>query len=86
MVRTGAADAGIIALSLARNPEVSRQGSYSLIDSNLHGSLAQAFVITRRAKDSALARRFAAYIQTPESRKTIEKYGFSLPEKIKSEK
>lgn len=86
MVRTGAADAGIIALSLARNPEMSRQGSYSLIDSNLHGSLAQAFVITRRAKDSALARRFAAYIQTPESRNTIEKYGFSLPEKIKSEK
>ncbi len=86
MVRTGAADAGIIALSLARNPEMSKQGGYSLIDSSLHGSLAQAFVITKRAKDSALARRFAAYVQTPESRKTIEKYGFVLPENIRSEK
>ncbi|MCX7195102.1 MAG: molybdate ABC transporter substrate-binding protein [Proteobacteria bacterium] len=86
MVRTGAADAGIIALSLARNPALSKQGGYSLIDSSLHGSLAQAFVITKRAKDSALARRFAAYVQTPESRKTIEKYGFVLPENIRSEK
>lgn len=86
MVRTGAADAGIIALSLARNPEMSKQGGYSLIDSSLHGSLAQAFVITKRAKDSALARRFAAYVQTPESRNTIEKYGFVLPENIRSEK
>lgn len=86
MVRTGAADAGIIALSLARNPEMSKQGGYSLIDSSLHGSLAQAFVITKRAKNSALARRFAAYVQTPESRNTIEKYGFVLPENIRSKK
>jgi molybdate transport system substrate-binding protein len=86
MVRTGAADAGIIALSLARNPALSKQGGYSLIDSSLHGSLAQAFVINKRAKDSALARRFAAYVQTPESRKTIEKYGFVLPENTRSGK
>lgn len=86
MVRTGAADAGIIALSLARNPEMAKQGRYSLIDSSLHASLAQAFVITKRAKSSALARRFAAYVQTPESRNTIEKYGFVLPENIRSGK
>jgi molybdate transport system substrate-binding protein len=86
MVRTGAADAGIIALSLARNPTMSKQGGYSLIDSSLHGSLAQAFVITKRAKNSALARRFAAYVQTPESRNTIEKYGFVLPENTRSGK
>lgn len=81
MVSTGAADAGIIALSLALNPAMSKQGGYSLIDDGLHEPLAQAFVITKRAKDSALARRFAAYVQTPESRKIMESYGFVLPKK-----
>jgi molybdate transport system substrate-binding protein len=46
-----------------------------------HEPLAQAFVITKRAKDSALARRFAAYFQTPEARKIMESYGFVLPKK-----
>ena len=81
MVSAGAADAGIIALSLAFNPTISKQGGYSLIDDGLHEPLAQAFVITKRAKNSALARRFAAYVQTPESRKIMESYGFVLPKK-----
>ena len=46
-----------------------------------HEPLAQAFVITKRAKDSALARQFAAYFQTPEARKVMESYGFVLPKK-----
>ncbi|WP_239185282.1 molybdate ABC transporter substrate-binding protein, partial [Candidatus Nitrotoga sp. HW29] len=57
MVSTGAADAGLIPLSLALNPAMVKQGGYSLIDDSLHQSLAQAFVITKRAKDSALARQ-----------------------------
>ena len=81
MVSTGAADAGIIPLSLALNPAMVKQGGYSLIDDGLHEPLAQAFVITKRAKDSALARRFAAYFQTPEARKIMESYGFALPKK-----
>ncbi len=81
MVSTGAADAGIIPLSLVLNPAMVKQGGYSLIDVGLHEPLAQAFVITKRAKDSALARRFAAYFQTPESRKIMESYGFALPKK-----
>ncbi|RFC31968.1 MAG: extracellular solute-binding protein [Candidatus Nitrotoga sp. SPKER] len=43
--------------------------------------LAQAFVITKRAKDSTLARRFAAYFQTSEAHKIMERYGFVLPKK-----
>lgn len=81
MVSTGAADAGIIALSLALNPAMSKRGGYSLIDDGLHEPLAQAFVITKRAKHSVLARRFAAYVQTSESRKIMESYGFALPQK-----
>ncbi|BBJ23136.1 molybdate ABC transporter substrate-binding protein [Candidatus Nitrotoga sp. AM1P] len=81
MVSTGAADAGLIPLSLALNPTMVKQGGYSLIDDGLHEPLAQAFVITKRAKDSVLARQFAAYFQTPESRKIVESYGFVVPKK-----
>jgi molybdate transport system substrate-binding protein len=81
MVSTGAADAGLIPLSVALNPAMVKQGGYSLIDDSLHDPLAQAFVIIQRAKDSALARRFAAYFQTPEARKIMESYGFVLPKK-----
>lgn len=81
MASSGAADAAIIALSLARNPAMAKQGGYSMIEDRLHESLAQAFVITSRAKDSMLARRFAAYVQTPASRRIMESYGFVLPEK-----
>ncbi|MFZ1766851.1 MAG: molybdate ABC transporter substrate-binding protein [Candidatus Nitrotoga sp.] len=81
MVSTGAADAGLIPLSLALNPAMVKQGGYSLIDDSLHEPLAQSFVITKRAKDSALARQFAAYFQTPESRKIVESYGFAVPKK-----
>ncbi|RFC33936.1 MAG: molybdate transport system substrate-binding protein, partial [Candidatus Nitrotoga sp. SPKER] len=78
MVSTGAADAGLIPLSLALNPAMVKQGGYSLIDDSLHDPLAQAFVITKRAKDSTLARRFAAYFQTSEAHKIMERYGFVL--------
>ncbi|RFC36415.1 MAG: molybdate transport system substrate-binding protein [Candidatus Nitrotoga sp. LAW] len=81
MVSTGAADAGIIPLSLALNPAMVKQGGYSLIDDGIHEPLAQAFVITKRAKGSALARQFAAYFQTPEARKIMESYGFVVPKK-----
>lgn len=82
MAITGTADAGIIALSLARSLALSKRGTYSLIDDRLHESLAQAFVITKRAKDSALAQRFSSYVQEPGARKIMQGYGFVLPEKL----
>ena len=81
MASSGAADAAIIALSQARIPAMAKLGAYSMIDERLHASLAQGFVITQRARNSALARKFAAYVQTPESRKILENYGFVLPGK-----
>lgn len=78
-VQTGNAQVGIIALSLALSPELSRQGGYSLIDASLHEPLEQGFVITRRGADSALARRFAAYMRSSPARAVMQRYGFVLP-------
>ena len=81
-VESGNADIGVIALSLALNPELSKQGGYYLIDDKLHQPLEQAFIVTTHGKENAAAQRFADYMQYPEARKVMVKYGFVLPGEI----
>ncbi len=81
-VQTGNAEVGIIALSLALNPELSKRGGYWLIPDTLHEPLEQGFIITKRAAGNALARRFADYIESPPARAVMTRYGFVLPGEI----
>jgi molybdate transport system substrate-binding protein len=78
MVESGAADAGIIALSLALFPTMAEHGHY-LIDDALHEPLTQGFVVTQRAADNPTARAFVHFMHTPETRAIMERYGFVLP-------
>lgn len=82
-VQTGNAQAGIIALSLALGPELSRSGRYTLLPEHLHQPLEQGFIITRRAAGNSLAQRFAAFVQEPAARRTFERYGFVLPGEVR---
>ncbi|QJD58753.1 molybdate ABC transporter substrate-binding protein [Pseudomonas sp. gcc21] len=79
MAESGAAEAAIIALSLALHPGMQRQGHYQLIDDRLHAPLLQAMVVTRRAADNANAERLARFIRAPAAQKILEKYGFAAP-------
>lgn len=76
---SGNAELGIIALSLALTPEMHWRGHYTLIDSSLHRPLLQGFVITRRAANSAAARRFADFFASEEVRLLLAQYGFEKP-------
>jgi len=78
-IESGNADIGVIALSLALNPELSKQGGYHLIDDKLHEPLEQAFIVTAHGKDNVAAQRFADYMQQAEARTLMVKYGFVLP-------
>lgn len=78
-VQTGNAQAGIIALSLALNPELAAKGGYWLIPDNLHEPLEQGFIITKRAAGNAAARRFAEFMSSKPARAVMTKYGFVLP-------
>jgi molybdate transport system substrate-binding protein len=78
-VQTGNAQVGILALSLVLGPELAGKGGYGLISDRLHQPLEQGFVLTRRAADSALARRFADDMNSPAVRAVMGRYGFSLP-------
>jgi molybdate transport system substrate-binding protein len=78
-VQTGNAQVGLIALSLALNPELAGRGRYALIPENLHQPLEQGFIVTKRAEHNGLARRFVDYMGKPEARAVMVRYGFALP-------
>lgn len=75
LAQSGGADIAIIALSLARFPELASQG-YQPIPTELHQPLQQAYVITRRGADNTAARQFAAFIATPPVLDILQRYGF----------
>jgi molybdate transport system substrate-binding protein len=79
--QSGNAQVGIIALSQAVGPELVGKGSYRLVPASLHQPLEQGFIITRRAQENALAKRFAEFIGGKTARGVIAKYGFALPER-----
>jgi molybdate transport system substrate-binding protein len=76
---TGAADVGIVALSLALSPEMAAKGKYSLVPDSLHKPLEQGFVVTNRAKDKKLAAAFSGWMAEKTVRATMTKFGFALP-------
>lgn len=80
-VQSGAAEVGVIALSLALAPSIAegKTPSYFLIDHKLHDPLLQGYSITRYGKDSALAKDFYQFIQTPEAKEILKRYGFDIP-------
>ena len=76
-VQTGNADAGIVALSLALGVPGTR---YTLISASLHDPIVQAAAVLARTRQPALARAFLAYLNGPDGRRIMKKYGFTLPE------
>ena len=83
LAETGNAQVGIIALSLAVNPELAKKGAYWLIPDTQHEPLEQGFIVTRRAENNMLAKRFAEYMASEPARTVMTRYGFVLPAKSK---
>jgi molybdate transport system substrate-binding protein len=75
-VQSGAADAGIVALSLALAPPVRGQGRYWEVPLENYPKLEQGGVIV---KDSPAARNFRAWILSPAGSRILNAYGFSSP-------
>ncbi len=75
-VRSGNADAGVVALSLAIGTPGTR---YSVIDAALHDPIAQSAGVIARTRQRAAARDFLAFVNGPVGRPIMKKYGFTLP-------
>jgi molybdate transport system substrate-binding protein len=75
-VTGGAAQAGITALSLALAPEVARLARHVVLPDSLHAPLRQRMVLLKSA--SAQAGEFYEFLQTPEARTVLRRYGFDF--------
>lgn len=78
LVQTGNAEVGIIALSLASRDDI----DFTLIDGNLHKPLDQALAVVKGTPNEAVARQFIQYVNGPEGRVIMKKYGFVLPSEM----
>ena len=75
--RTGNAQVGMLALSLALEPGV--KGSYVLVPDTAFDPLVQSFVLTKHGGSNDLARDFERYVQSPPAHAILARYGFNPP-------
>jgi molybdate transport system substrate-binding protein len=78
-VQSGAADVGVVALSLAIAPAVRSQGRYWEVPLDAYPRMWQGGAILKRAQNSPAAAAFRAYLTSAEGRHILQQYGFSLP-------
>lgn len=76
-VSTGAAQAGITALSLVLAPPVARLGRHVVLPDRLHEPLRQRMVLMKSAGNAATA--FYDHLRSPPARVVLQRYGFNLP-------
>lgn len=75
-VESGAADAGLVALSLALAPPVRARGRYWEIPLDAYPRIEQGGIIL---KDSRAARDFRAFLLSSAGRRILQQYGFFVP-------
>ena len=80
-VQSGAADIGIIALSLAIAPPMHDAGRYWEIPIDAYPKMEQGGIILNWTKDAAAARAFRDFVLGEHGREVLKRYGFSLPER-----
>ena len=78
-VVSGAADVGIVALSLALSPNMKDKGRYTEIPASDYPPIEQACVVHKSAKNKQLSQDFLAYIKTAAVRDIFVRYGFDVP-------
>jgi len=78
-VLTGAADAAIIALSLAISPGMANSGSYWIISTESYGRLEQVYTVLQRGKGKPSVKTFLEFVQGKKGKKTLSDFGFILP-------
>ena len=78
-VESGAADVGIIALSLALAPPMQAAGHYWEIPADAHPPIEQGAVMLTGGKNSEGAKAFLSFIQGAEGQTMMKRYGFVIP-------
>jgi molybdate transport system substrate-binding protein len=78
-VESGAADVGIIALSLALAPPMKALGHYWEIPADAHPPIEQGALMLMGGKNQESAKAFLSFIQGAEGQTIMKRYGFVVP-------
>lgn len=78
-VESGAADVGIIALSLGLAPPMQAAGHYWEIPADAHPPIEQGAVILMGGKHQEIAKTFLSFVQGAEGQAMMKRYGFVAP-------
>lgn len=78
-IQSGAADIGIIALSLAIAPQMREQGRYWEIPLDAYPKMEQGGIILKYTREPAAARLFRDFLLNENGRAVLRRYGFFLP-------
>jgi molybdate transport system substrate-binding protein len=77
-VQTGAADIGILALSLAKAPVMAASGRYWEVPEDAYPPLDQGGVILNHARNRADALAFRDFLRSPAGMEILRRYGFMV--------
>ncbi|MGA8659790.1 MAG: molybdate ABC transporter substrate-binding protein [Chthoniobacterales bacterium] len=80
-VQSGAADVGILALSLAVAPQMRDAGRFWQVPLDAYPRMEQGGIILKSSKNLETARAFRDFVLGVHGREVLEHYGFYLPEK-----
>ena len=72
---TGNVDVAIVALSLSQQSN----GHWTLIPEQLHQPIDQGLAVIKSTHNEAAARAFAQFVNGPQGREILSKYGFAFP-------
>jgi molybdate transport system substrate-binding protein len=75
IIQSGAAEAGIVALSVADVPEIDSVP----IDAAAYAPLDQVAAVVRRSPRPELGAAFIQFVSGPEGRPIMKRFGFRLP-------
>lgn len=78
-VESGAADVGVIALSLAMAPAMKDKGRYWRVPLDAYPTMEQGSVVLNWAKDREATEEFRSFVAGPRGREILKRYGFILP-------
>jgi molybdate transport system substrate-binding protein len=78
-VTAGAADAGIVALSLALAPTMKDKGRFQEIPEGSYPAIKQAGAILKSSKRKREAAQFMQFLRRPEIVQLMRRYGFAVP-------
>jgi molybdate transport system substrate-binding protein len=77
-IESGNAQLGFVALSQVIDPRIKGQGSRWDVPAHLHGPIKQDVVLLTKGKDNQAATVLLKFIQSPQAKAIIERYGYEL--------